>query len=367
MNQVLVEFIEQNFEDELRDFIYYIISNPEKSKESKKILERLERLCASSINRIPKQYLDSKFRSISRKELKLPVNSIADKFFKPEGLRREDIEIAVQGGLEGIKWTFEENRIVHAVFSLMDKRGYPEYIKVSRHDFYEAMGVESYIDADGKKRYYEGPGGIKRIELENQIKNISRKMVPFIYSAITGYDKKGKPLRTLAIDYAPILKIIPVYENVKEKEFEEFRNKGKKVPGKRLSHYEIRLNPNILGDVKKYFRNLPSTLAREISDYRKAKNQRPSAYELDFIEFLYLKNQTPIEINYRKLAKKLKIKSLRNKKDVRNTLDRCYQTALDLKFALRIEKDVNGLFETKDIIHLNPNRFYKLRIKERKQ
>ncbi|MHA1386434.1 MAG: hypothetical protein ACTSR3_22005, partial [Candidatus Helarchaeota archaeon] len=140
MNQVLVEFIEQNFEDELKNFIYYIILNPERSKESEKIIKRLEGLCVLSINRIPKQYLDSKFRAITHRDLKLPVNSIADKFFKPEGLKREDIEIAIQGGLEGIKWTFEENRIVHAVFTLMDKRGYPEFIRVSRHDFYEAMG-----------------------------------------------------------------------------------------------------------------------------------------------------------------------------------------------------------------------------------
>ena len=332
----------------------------------KKRLEEFEQAIIPHLSRVPKQYLDSKFRGISETDLSRPVNTIADTIFKPEGIKREDIEVAIQGGIQGISWTFEQNKIVHSIFYLFNKASYPQQIKAKQSEIFEAIGMKGRIDSDGKKRYHGGPKGIYRTRFNKNLEAISNKSVPFVYSAITGKDKKGKPLRTLAIDKAPIIKIIPVYRNVENKEYQGILSGNDTTIHERFSHYLIQLNPNITGDVKKYFRMIPATLSEEISEFRSKRGERSSAAELDFIEYLYLENKEIIEINYLELAKKLKIKALHDKKWVRQTTGRCYETGIELGFVSHVEINKMGYTQPKDVIYINPERFYKPKRNQKK-
>jgi len=321
--------------------------------------QRINEFCKAiaPLSRIPKQYLDSKFRGIEEEDLnQLPINYIADAIFKPNGVTKKEIEVAIQGGIKGIDWNFEQNRLVHGIFYLFDQNNYPNSLKVSRHELYEAIGKESYIDKEGKKRFYEGPNYAVRKWLHKTLISISTKAVPYVYHAITNYTKKGEPLRTLAIDYAPLIKIIEYYKDINKKDA------GKIISGKdqqkRLSHFLIQINSNIKGEYRKYFRAVPVTLAKEISEYRISRGERASTYDMALIEYLYYRNQEKIEINYMELAKKLKIKG-RDKKRIRKIINRGYQVGIDLNFILSVEIDQPGMFKTKDKIRINPDRFYK--------
>jgi hypothetical protein len=332
-------------------------------------MERFKEALVPAMFKVPKTYEDAKYRTTPERE----AVRLIDDVFLPK-VRREDVEIAIAGGLQGIGWTFEENRSLQALWNIRDQRGGADSIKVTRFDLYDAQGIESYIDADGRKRFYEGPNFAHRIHSHKVLMGIGQKNVCFVYSAVTGKDKKGNPLRTLALDYSPVIKVVPVYKDVTTQEHQKMLlpepgknfNPVSRVSKKRFAHYIVYFNRNVIGDFKRYFTALPSGLAREISDYRKAKGQRPSSKELDFIEFLYMVNRTPVEINFLKLAQKIGIDISHSLRRVREILGRCYQTTLDLKFALRIETDAPktlGGPETKDIIHLNPDRFPYLRYK----
>jgi len=158
--------------------------------------------------------------------------------------------------------------------------------------------------------------------------------------------------------------VAAIYEDVKQLELKglgiEPELKGKPAK-KRFSHYKIRFNLHALGEIDKYFRYLPSGLAKEISDYRKEKGGKSSRYEFDFIEYLYTENRERIEINYLKLAEKLRIKSTARTKATRRILNRCYETARDLCYLTKYEIDQPGLKSRKDVFYLNPSRFYKLK------
>ena len=306
-----------------------------------------------------KQLLDGKLRKITENDLQRSL---------PLDIERGDIEVAIQGGLGALSFSFLENWMLHAVQTLFSRADYPLEITPSRWELYEAMGLESHM-RDGKKYYPEGPHGKQRKRIHSTLLEMARKTYLFIYSQVSGYDNKGDSLHRLALTYAPIIKVAAVYEDVKQLELKGLETdpeqKDKPVK-KRFSHYKIRFNVHALGEIDRYFRYLPSGLAKEISDYRKQKGQRPSSYEFDFIEYLYTKSRDRIEINYLKLAEKLRIKQLQNKKIVRRTLNRCYETARNLNYLIKFEIDQPGLRAKKDVFYLNPIRFYKLKKEAKK-
>jgi hypothetical protein len=323
---------------------------------------KLEPDTAAGIVKVPKQYEDSRWRSATKQALeRIPRDSYIDRIFKPYGIKREDVDVAIQGGLNGISWTFEENKIVHALWQIRNERGNADSLKVTRTDLYEALGTDTYIDKDGKRRFYEGPRGKRRALLHKTLMDISNRNLCFIFSAITGKNKKGQPVRTLALDYAPVIKIVPVFRDVPADDFARINVGPTLLQSKRLSHYIIYFNRNVIG--QNYFTALPLLLAKEISDFRTHRGQSPSSKELDFIEFLCTVNETPVEINFMKLANKLHIKSLHDTRRVRANLARCYETAQALGFVQRIDIDEAGQTGAKDVIHLNPARFPYLRQK----
>ena len=301
-----------------------------------------------------KQLLDGKLRKITENDLQRSL---------PLDLERGDIEVAIQGGLGALSFSFLENWIFHAVQTLFSRADYPIEITPSRWQLYEAMGIESYIK-DGKKYYLEGPRGKQRERIHQTLIEMARKTYLFIFSQLSGYDKKGDPLYRMALTYAPIIKVAAIHEDVKQLELKgmgiDSEQKDKPVK-KRFSHYKIRFNLHAIGDIENYFRYLPSSLAKEISDYRKEKGGKASSYEFDFIEYLYTESKECIEINYLKLAEKLRIKQLQNKKEIRRILGRCYETARDLCYLIKFEIDQPGLRTRKDVFYLNPSRFYKLK------
>jgi len=303
----------------------------------------------------PKQLLDLKLRPVREKDLSLP---------SPPGANRKEMLAAIRGGLNSIDLNLLESSLLHMIVEAFSRADYPEKITLNRAGLYEAMGVEKVRTPAGQLRWPEGRNfWTLRSKYDNALMGLSRKSWPFIFRQIDGQDKKGEPTYRVILAYESIIKVKDVYEKVRQSELPGFEG-DEKIKEERFSHYEIRLNPAAIGEVNHYFRYLPSGLAREISDSRKSRGQRASVYEFNFVEYLYTVGREVIEINFLKLAEKLKIKikSFRGPAEIerrtRQILRRCYETALTLRFALEIlENQPAARGRTKEVIRLNPERF----------
>lgn len=301
-----------------------------------------------------KQLLDGKLREITKDDLQgsLPFN-----------IERGKVEVAIQNGIGALDFTFMENWILHALQILFTRAGWPRKLKYTRGQLYSAMGIRSYMK-DGRKYYHEGPDEKFRARVHGTLLGLSTKTYLFRFYQESGHNKKGKITGRMALTYSQIIKTVVVYVDVRQLELRgmEFKSGQKNEPmKKRLSHYETEWNPYAFGDMDRYFRYLPSGMPNEIIEYYRKKGGRVSSHDFDFIDYLYTESRERIEINYMKLVAKLRIKRLQDKKNVRRILNRVYTMAKDLGWLLMFEIDQPGLRARKDILHLNPKRFYKLK------
>jgi len=308
-----------------------------------------EKITGYDYTKASKQLLDSKWRKITEDDLqrKLPMK-----------IEKGDVAVAIQGGLGALAFDVLESQILHAFQTIFSKADYPLEMKITRTELYDAMGLGCYV-RDGKKRYLDGPRGYKRTRIHETILGIARKTYLFMFSQ-EYLNSKNQPRYRMGLTYEPIMRILAVYEDVRQLELEGMETilKEKRDPlKKRFSHYKARFNPHAIGEIDKYFRYLPSGFVSEIMEYQKAKGGKASKHEITFIEYLYTESKERIEINYLKLAEKMRIKQLQDKKKMRRILNRCYETARDLDFLLKFETDQPGLRAKKDVFHLNPSRF----------
>ncbi len=310
--------------------------------------------------RFPKTYLDARHRVITPELLEACKVDLTTDEFKPTPINQEDIQVAIQGGFQGISWTFDQTKIIHGVFLLYGKHDYADTFNATRTDMYEAMGVKKQLTG-GRERFVEGPRGVQRRKFDKELVEITNKRVPFLYFAITGKDRKGKTVGTLALDYSCIIKIVPIWKEVEQLEFEELKKdcKAKKKIDKKLSHYQISVNKKIKGDVKRYYRMLPPFIPQRISEFRAVKGERGTRFEVDFIEYLYNENKNPVEVSDDELVEKLKIKSGHDKKYTKKILDRCFETAMALGFVLRIKRGISTPRGNMNIIHINEEKYYR--------
>ena len=303
-----------------------------------------------------KQLLDIILRPLEKEDLRLPITP---------GTARQEIEIAIQGGLNSIDLTFEEKKVLHAIeaaFSdAMEDGKYPDVINLTRAKLYDHMGVEWRPRPDGSRYRAEGLG-YQRRRIDRTLLALSDKPFPFIFKMKSGkLDKKtAEPLWTVALTRAPIVKVGKIYEDVKQIEIPGIARQ-QTAGEKRFSHYRIRFNQNAVGEIEHYFRYVPRLLAKNISDFRLSLGGKAEAAEINFIEYLFTESREVIEINAFKLAKKLKVKRLFRPKEVRSILSRCYETAKALGYILNVQEDQPALVGTKEVIHLNPARFKYLR------
>jgi hypothetical protein len=313
-----------------------------------------------------KALLDIKLREVGERELQFPLALDGELGQLSVAAAREKITVAIEGGIRAVDLNFEESRVLQAIqraYSDEDARtgAFPREVSLTRAGLFDLMAIETKTRPDGTRYHVEGRRGQLRTKIDRVLRGLSEKHFPFVFKRQTGTDKKtGEPIYSVALTDAPLVQVALRYDDVRQAELPGLSS-GRGPGQRRFSCYDIRLNPNALGDVQVYFRMLPSALAREISDYRKARGQKPSVRELLFVEYLFAESRAVIEINELKLAEKLKIKGLHDIRRVRKDLARCYELALGLGFVLSVKSRAPAIRGTKEVIRLNPDRFYRLK------
>lgn len=311
--------------------------------------------------RLPGAAFDFGFFKVSKQLLDATLRPLDSALTLAHGAELADLQYRLAGGLQSMDMTFEEKAVIHAIQAAFSDQAdaaghYPTVIKLTRARLYDHMGVGWIVRPDGT-RYRAEAKGYARRKVEATLLGLSDKPFRFVSTVPAGVGKNGRPLFTTRVLNAPILKAVKVYEKHSQAELPGIQAQTVEAE-KRFSHYEIAFNPNVSGDVERYFRHFPRQLPRQISDYRRAQGGRASTAELLFHEVLIQENREVIETSAAKLAKRLKIRKLRDKKHVRETLRRCYQTATALGYILGVEENVPALRgATKEIIYCNPDRF----------
>jgi hypothetical protein len=311
--------------------------------------------------RCPEAVFEFGFFKVSKQLLDSTLRPLDFALARVHGAELADLRYRLAGGVQSMDLTFEEKAIIHATQAAFSDRAdaegqFPTMIKMTRAQLYDHLGVGWIVRADGT-RYRAEAKGYARLKIERTLLGLSDKPFRFISTVPAGKARDGRSLFTTRILNAPIMKAAKVYEE----------HDQAALPGiiaqdaegeKRFSHYEIIFNPNVSGDVERYFRHFPRQLPKQISDYRRKQGGRASTVELLFHEVLFQENREVIETSAVKLAKRLKIRHPRNKKILRETLRRCYKTAIALGYVVRVEEDVSTIRgATKEVIYCNPARF----------
>lgn len=285
------------------------------------------------------------------------------------------VEASLAAGLEGIDLDVSSTRALDAILHKFSENNYePDFVKMTEPELLEGAGVKKVRTSRGKDEY----PGRETGKIHDALTKLTREQYPIIIKKFLRYDRKEKQnYYDVARTYEPLLKVYWIYRNVKENTLKEYSQAlsgdGREAGGpleKRFSHYRIKLNPLIKTDIMRSFRLLPAGIYSMIKDH-KPKGGRVEASAINYIKWLHRhsKGRTEIHINYLELAKHLKMSKFikrRHHKEVRRKITSYHQLGKELGFLDRFEISRRPPYSKKnvDILYLNPEKFYHLKLKK---
>jgi len=231
-------------------------------------------------------------------------------------------------------------------------------IDFSMPEYLDAYGVSKVPTARGRMEYSTSG----RREALKALERLANEKVIFFYEK--HYQKDGKPVVDLVSDVDTLVKIIYGWEALSPEEAEMVKSGGSTEATKRKLRIAIRPHVIFVDQIDRFFILKPANYLQEI----KVKYPKAGKYQYAFIEYLWAEASNRggkhtdwiIEINYLKLAKKLRMDGLintRNWKRIRETLDKCYEMAEGLGYILGHETVPGAVVEEKEVIYLNPGKF----------
>lgn len=304
-------------------------------------------------------------------------------------LNGEQKELAREENIEttGIDLSMTQNRAVNAIQSLFTVTGYkgsgPEEIfdgrgpskfkgslptlKVTPTQYLEAYGVKKQKTGRGKMEYRsnERKEAIKALE---ELASKSR-LIWYTRKYLEETKRGAKEERSEVIKViTPLIQLGMRYQNLTEGEVEQVKQGG----SRKLSHLLIKPFPIFVDQIDKYF---ILKGARYLEEIKQIAPRSKILYRL--VDFLLLqaelkrrhKDNYTVEINYIKLAHKLRMNAwinTRNWKQIRESLNSHYDHAKQLGYLNSYKIDEPGVYEEKDILFLNPDKCLEVRKREEK-
>lgn len=167
-----------------------------------------------------------------------------------------------------------------------------------------------------------------------------------------------------------MIRTLWIYENIKSKQLKEYkRNPKRYLKDEHFSRYKILINPILIVSIDNYFRLAMADIPKEIAEYKAARGERPSKYDLRFYSLLLNENTAIIRRNYLKIAQApLLMQDYIDQSRfslIKQIQLKIYEMYKDLGYLLDFETDQPGTKKRQDVFYLNPEKFPKLR-KEKK-
>jgi hypothetical protein len=251
---------------------------------------------------------------------------------------KEELTIFLNNGGEGIDLTFDETCLIYGIAYIFTKYEYPPYIECTEKQLYEALKYE--------KKF----GGWQRRKLGRMLEDLSLKKFPLYW----------KEERRRWITFDSLIRLawgIRIDES--NVEFQELPSR------ENFELYRIWLNERLFGRVNKNFRLVNPNIGREIREYRRMRDERPSKYDIRLYDFLLNENRRIIKRNYLKIAQAPMLMDglirKRRKGWIRTRLNDIYEMYYNLGYLKDFKIDQAGTRYEVDVLYLNPQKFYLLR------
>lgn len=289
-------------------------------------------------------------------------------------------------GDEGIILNLAENKALFAIQKILDKTSYEgnlegrnlsteqdnnkfqfsgflPQIQFKPVEYLEAYGLERQ---QTKRGYQEFNSNERKVALD-ALKSLADKKFKIVYNR-TYWDEKSKELTDIVVVESPLIRIMWGILGMTADEKKKYDN-GEFTENELLhrSTIGVEVCPIIVDQIEGYFILIPNTLFNDIK--KQLPKGKYSQYIPMFIEWLIvqaeIKRRTKtgwkVEINYKKLAYKLRMTSMikrRKWQQIREKLTECYEMAVQLGYITGYDT-VDGKHESKEVFYLNDEKFRK--------
>ena len=281
----------------------------------------------------------------------------------------------------GLSLSLTENKALFALQKLLDKtnykgnidgrnatpensfryNGYLPRVQFTPAEFLEAYGLKRTMTGRGYQEFNNN----ERNEAMKALRALADRKFKILYER-KRWDKKGKDVTDVIITESSLIQIIWGLIGLTAEEKKKWDD-GCFSENELMdrSTVAVEFAPILVDQIDGYFILIPSSFYEDI------KAQVPAAkysqYIPMFLEWLILqaeiqrraKTGWKIEINYKKLAEKLQMKSMIKKRNwimVREQLKECYEVAVKLGY-LEAYSTEEGRYDSKEVLILNRERF----------
>jgi hypothetical protein len=287
----------------------------------------------------------------------------------------------------GLNLTGLQHRAVHAIQTLLNDSNYKgnlptipkkkldfdfdgnlPILKITPSEFYEAFGAKKR-KTSGKFQYSsneadQAMASLKSLYNERYI----------IYYRKTEFNKQNKPKHFTVKVHIPLIGLVKedFLEDMNQSCFRrtielkngKVRNIIQATPKKRLTHITMEVSPLFVDQINSFFVQKPKNYLVEL----KEKYPKASKYVYNFIEYILtqsaLQKTGIIKISRKKLAVNLRMDNyIRNRKwsVIDETIEKCYEVALDLNYIKSHETAVGKTIDQLEIIHISYDRLVKVK------
>ena len=289
--------------------------------------------------------------------------------------------------ITGLNLTQLQHRAVHAIQTLLNESNYQgnlptstkkkldfdfdgklPILKLTPSEFYEAFGCRKRQTGE-KWQYSSNETEQAKAALESLY---NERYI--IYYRKTEFNKQNKPKHFTVKVNIPLIGLVKedFLEDMNQSSFRktiemkdgQVKSVIQTTPKKRLTHITMEVSPLFVDQINSFFVQKPKNYLVEL----KEKYPKASKYVYNFIEYILtqsaLRKTGIIKISRKKLAVNLRMDNyIRNRKwsVIDETIEKCYEVALDLNYIKSHETAVGKTIDQLEIIHISYDRLVKVK------
>ena len=291
--------------------------------------------------------------------------------FKAEGditditTAKNTLAVIASKGFKGLDLSYQENRVIKGLFSLLQKQKASE-----QRPFVVLDNISQLCDEILEKKVTKRKGkytftdfsGAEVEKVKRAVETLKKNMQQIIIKGRHGTDKKTKkPLYFFYMSERPLIIVDYLYDHITEEQAKGMTEKQLKETGQ----IKISILPIFLRDYHKYYKLLPKDISKEVRE-KCPDVKRISEPIVNFIDLLHrqdkngLINGNELRRTRETLIKELKLEEQYRKQGktyVKNVLLKCYGIAKRTGYLEDYKTDQKGKTELVDVFYLNIHRY----------
>lgn len=274
-------------------------------------------------------------------------------------------EVIANKGFKGMELSYQENRVMKGIFSLIQKQDASEtrpFIVLDNiSQLYEQI-LEKKVAKKLKDGYtFKDFSGAEITQVNEALDKLSKTPQQIIVKGRDGVDKKGKPTYFFYMKEEALISKEYLKRNIPEGEVDNITE----ATLKQTAQIKISVLPIFLRDYHKYYKLLPKDISKEVREAC-PEVKKVSEPIVNFIDFLHRQENAEVRRERPTLIKELKLDKVykKNKKIAINTLLKCYDIAKRTGYLSDYKIDQKGKYALVDVFYLNVFKYEHLKPKK---